>query len=160
MDDLKCEICGKSFNTNAGLYTHKQKMHDNPSVVLVNHNRHRDDHWRPRQRKRESKPESEFSDRYIHPPKRERNDEGDSGLKVIDEYNYDDGDAELDDDMEIISEDDSTDEDDENPPSPPNSVQPPIPSSQLNYKVLYEKCRRNYNKMKLRCKKKLDVLSR
>ncbi len=73
---------------------------------------------------------------------------------------YDDGDAELDDDMEIISADDSTDEDDENPPSPPNLVQPPIPSSQLNYRALYEKCRQNYNKIKLKCKKKLDALNK
>lgn len=164
MDDLKCKNCGKSFNTNAGLYTHKQKMHNNPSVVLVEHNRHDDDHWRPLKRKRAS--ESEF-DKFLHPPKKQRDDEGDSDLKIIDEYNDDDDDddAELDDDIEEIDEYDrpkdvSIDEDEEDLPSPSDSAQPPIPSSRLNYKVLYETCRRNYNKMKLSCKKKLSVQNR
>ena len=159
--NLECETCGKVFNTNAGLYTHKQKMHNNPSVVLVKHNRHGDDHWRPPKRKRE--PESEF-DKFLYPPKKIRDDEGDSGLKIIEEYN-DDDDAELDDDMEVIDEynppqDVSTDEDDSDLPSPFSHAQPTIPSSQLNYKALYEKCRQEYNKVKLQCKKKLNMLDK
>ena len=165
--NLECETCGKVFNTNAGLYTHKQKAHNNPSVVLVNHNLHHDNHWRPSKRKRESTPESEFSDKYVHPPKKYRGDEGDRGLKIIDEYN-DDGDSELDSEMEIIDESDAEDPpqvvsaDDEDESLPPPSSPIPIPSSKLNYKALYEKCRREYNKMKLResrCKKKLNMLN-
>ena len=82
--DLQCNICGKHFNTNAGLYTHKQKMHNKPSVILVNHDKHRDDHWTPSKRKLE--PEHEFSDRYVYPPKKRRDDELDNGLKIIDEF--------------------------------------------------------------------------
>lgn len=37
---LDCTICGKQFNTNAGLYDHKERMHKPPSVVLVNHSEH------------------------------------------------------------------------------------------------------------------------
>ena len=165
MDGLQCEICGKSFNTNAGLYTHKQRIHNNTaSVVLVNHNRHQGRHWKPSKRRWESEPESEIKDKYIYPPKKHRNDEGDDGLKIIDEYN-DGDDAELNDDMEVIDEYDppqdvSTDEDDVDLPSPSSPVQPIIPSSQLNYKALYEKCRQKYNKVKLQCKKKLNMLNK
>ena len=168
MDDLECDTCGKVFNTNAGLYTHKQMMHNNPSVVLVNHNRHRNDHWRPPERKRKPSkrkhrgPESEF-DKFVYPPKKRRDDEDDGGLEVIDEV-HDDTDPELDDDMEIIDEYDrplevltDDDDDDENLPPHPN---PSIPSSQINYRKLYEKCRQNYNKMKSRCKNKLEALNR
>ena len=167
MNDLECDTCGKAFNTNAGLYTHKQRSHNNPSVVLVKHNRRRGDHWKPSERepskrKREPEPESEF-DKFVYPPKKRRDGEDDTGLEVIDEYN-DDSVPELDDDMEIIDDlppDVSSDDDDEdNFPSPSNTVQLPTPSSQLNYKILYEKCRQNYNKMKLKCKKKLDELNR
>ena len=187
--DLECETCGKVFNTNAGLYTHQQKMHNAPSVVLVDHNRHGGDHWRPTERKREPydditdprprklkykhpsirkrkpskrkpEPESEF-DKFVYPPKKRRDGEDDTGLEVIDEYN-DDSDAELDDDMEIIDDlpplpDVSTD-DDEDLPSPSDPIQPPISPSQINYKKLYEKCRRNNNKIKSRCKKQLKML--
>ena len=164
--NLECETCGKVFNTNAGLYTHKQKAHNDPSVVLVNHNLHRDNHWRPPKRKRESTPESDFSDKYVHPPKKHRGDEDDRGLKIIDEYN-DDGDSELDSDMEIIDESDAEDppqvvSEDESSPTPSSPIHPIIPSSKLNYKALYEKCRREYNKIKLResrCKKKLNMLN-
>ena len=163
--NLECETCGKVFNTNAGLYTHKQKMHNNPSVVLVDHNEHRGDHWRPSERKREPskrkpEPESEF-DKFVYPPKKRRDGEDDNGLEVIDEYN-DDSDTELGDDMEIIDDlpPDVSRDDDDDLPSPSTPVQPPIPSSQLNYKLLYEQCRQNYNKLKLRCKKKLDMLNR
>ena len=37
----ECEHCGKVFNTNAGLYTHKEKYHKAPTVVLVNHDEHK-----------------------------------------------------------------------------------------------------------------------
>ena len=74
--DLECETCGKVFNTNAGLYTHQQKMHNVPSVVLVDHNRHGGDHWRPTERKRE--PSDDNIDprprklKYRHPSIRKR----------------------------------------------------------------------------------------
>ena len=169
MDDLTCDTCGKTFNTNAGLYTHQQNKHNNPSVILVNHNRHRGDHWRPSKRKREPSkrkrdPESEF-DKFVYPPKKRRYDEDDTGLEVIDEVD-DDTDSELDDDLEIIDEYDrppdvlSDDDEDDDLPPPSNPVQPSIPSSQLNYRKLYEKCRQNYNKMKSRCKNKLEALNR
>ena len=164
--DLQCNICGKHFNTNHGLYTHKQKMHTKPSVILVNHDKHRDDHWTPSKRKLE--PEHEFSDRYVYPPKKRRDDELDDDLKIIDEfkdeeYKEDGLYVESDEDMESIDDapkDVSTDDDDANLPPPSNPVQPPIPSSQLNYKALYEKCRQDYNKMKLSCKKKLHAANR
>ena len=35
-----CEHCGKDFNTNHGLYDHKEKFHKSPTVVLVNHQDH------------------------------------------------------------------------------------------------------------------------
>ena len=167
--DLQCDICGKSFNTNAGLYNHKQMMHAKPSVILVNHDRyHHDDHWKPSKRKRKPKPS--FSDRY--PPKKRRyeelDDELDDGLKIIDEFKdeeyKDDGLYESDEDMESIDgppkDHTSTDDDEANLPSPSNPVRPPIASSQLNYKLLYEKCRQDYNKMKFNCKKQLHAAKR
>ena len=36
-----CEHCGKTFNTNAGLYSHKAQQHKPATVVLVNHPEHR-----------------------------------------------------------------------------------------------------------------------
>ena len=38
--EFTCEHCNKVFNTNAGLYTHKETYHKAPAVVLVNHNQH------------------------------------------------------------------------------------------------------------------------
>ena len=189
--DLECETCGKVFNTNAGLYAHRQKMHNTPSVVLVDHNRHGGDHWKPTERrrkpsdddidprpgkpkfrhpsipkrkpsKRKHEAESDF-DKFLYPPKKHRGGEDDSGLTIIDEYN-DDHDAELDPDMEIIDESEPEDSpqdvttDEESLPSPSDPIQPPISPSQINYKKLYEKCRRNNNKIKSRCKKKLKML--
>ena len=165
--DLQCDICGKSFNTNAGLYKHKNMMHPKPSVILVDHDKHRDDHWKPSNRKRES--DGDFSDRYAYPPKKRRNiDELDDGLKIIDEFKdedyKDDGlYVDSDEDMDSIinpPQDISTDEDNADLPPPSNPVQPPIASSQLNYKALYEKCRQDYNKMKLSCKKQLRAADR
>ena len=164
MDDLECEICGKSFNTNHGLYTHKQKIHNNaPSVVLVKHNKDHGDHWKPSKRKRVPS-----IDDLEHRPKKQKHKhrDDDSDKIVSDEYSddEDDDDAELD-DMEKSDESDhpldvSTDEDDDNLPSPSSPVQPPIPSSKLSYKKLYEKCRRECSKIKSRCKKKLAMLDR
>ena len=34
---FECEYCDKEFNTNAGLYMHKQSIHNPPKVVIVNH---------------------------------------------------------------------------------------------------------------------------
>lgn len=36
----KCDHCDKSYLTNQELYSHKENMHRNPTVVLVNHDEH------------------------------------------------------------------------------------------------------------------------
>lgn len=42
-----CEYCGKSFNTNSGLYSHKKQKHEPPALVLVDHPDHRPTTERP-----------------------------------------------------------------------------------------------------------------
>ena len=39
---LTCPTCRKKFNTNAGLYAHKEQAHKKPSVILVSHDKHND----------------------------------------------------------------------------------------------------------------------
>ena len=150
--DLKCDHCEKEFNTNAGLYTHKQRFHKTPSVVLVKHN-----HSATSKRKRADDTSNDYSGYRMKKLKNKHHtdDEGDEGLEIVDEYN-DSDDAEHDADMEIIDEYDNeedgsanilSDEDSEvNLPLPPATLNPS--RAKLNYEALYIKCVRNYKKMK------------
>ena len=101
---LTCPTCQKKFNTNAGLYAHKEKAHKKPSVILVSHDKHNDSD----KRKEMAQSDSENDDGMITVDEDSSPDqsEADEGLEVIDEYN--DGDAKSqkssDDDMKVVND--------------------------------------------------------
>lgn len=154
---VKCEHCGKQFNTNAGLYDHVERFHNKPSVILVNHNRHKK-HWT-----KKGPPTPMNTGR-----KRPRSDgQDDDGLHVIDEYDHrktkkkmaEERDDELDDDMEVIDEysNDTDPEDDDDliikdeyvaPIDKEEEIRPPprpdVPPSNLDYKKMFEQCMKRY----------------
>lgn len=86
---LTCPTCQKKFNTNAGLYAHKEQVHKKPSVILVSHDKHNNSD----KHKEMTQSDSENDDGMITVDEDSSPDhsEADEGLEVIDEYN--DGDA-------------------------------------------------------------------
>ena len=167
---LKCEYCGKEFDTNARLYMHKQALHKTPSVLLVKHN---DDHTHPipsvLKRKRE-----ELDDNGSHKIKRKHliDDQLDDGLRVIDEVDDDDDDQldsglkiidevadddELDSDLEILDEYSNDGDGPADKTSRPK-IHPTL--TKPNYKALYEKCIKNYRRLRLKCKIQLNKLNK
>ena len=131
--DLKCDHCGRRFNTNTRLYMHKQNSHRTPSILLVKHNkqrshsipsgfkrkRNKSDGDSSRNKRKHSHPipsgfkrKREESDDDSHKNKRKHivDDELDDGLQVIDEVVDDD---EHDDGLKIIDEVDDDDEHDD-----------------------------------------------
>ena len=78
--DLQCDHCQKEFNTNAGLYTHKQRFHQTPRIVLVKHNRSATPKFK----------RTDAIDDYNSKKRKKKNhpdDEHDEGFQIIDEYN-------------------------------------------------------------------------
>ena len=107
---LQCEHCQRTFPTNASLYKHKHEVHNNSSLVLVNHaHKNMSDSIpsKPRTRNRQS----DHSGEYGHTPKRSKIDgkipddkkdpQYDDGLVVVDKYS-DPGEKPLDSDPKTI----------------------------------------------------------
>lgn len=160
--DLKCEHCGKEFNTNTGLYNHKEKVHKTPRVVLVSHNHQNNI---PTNGKRSFPNEDDTRN-----PKKRKNEQLDDGLQVIDEYNNNvripKKDDQQDDELQVIdeyhhiSDSEGSMQDSSNDISDREEERLPLPTSNSNYKKLYEKCIQNHKKMRLHFKKKMNMLKR
>ena len=138
-----CEHCGKVFNTNAGLYTHKEKYHKAPTVVLVNHDEHKPSTSveypvTPRSTRTSTPPSDDDDDdleiTFDEPqPSRKR--------KVIDDADSDDVDG--DDVLRIKKHKYDV------IPNPANDLPPPTPRNNTNdgYKKLYFKCLKQSKKL-------------
>ena len=137
--EYECEHCDKVFNTNAGLYTHKEKYHKAPTVVLVNHNEHEpstsfDRTASPRNTHKPISDDDNSEISFGHPqPYRKR--------KVI----VDDDDD--DDDFQIKKRKYNV--------TPENDLIPPTPTNNTNdgYKKMYFKCLNQSKKLKSEHKK-------
>ena len=107
---LQCEHCQRSFPTNASLYQHKHKVHNNSSLVLVNHT-HRNMSNNTPSKPRTRPPQSDRSGEFRFTPKKpkydsknrdnKRDPQYDDGLVVVDKYN-DPGEKPLDSDPKTI----------------------------------------------------------
>ena len=174
-----CEYCDRKFPTNASLYVHKQTQHGTPKLVLVNHDKGKDDisnndNGMNNKKKRKHRVDDS------KPPDKKRKD----SFQIIDEYN--DGDDDVQDNFEIIDEyinDDGQDDenfkiidrfsddgqDDHNldvvdelsdDGQDENNLKivdryddPSIRNRKPNYKQLYENCARGSRKLRDRIKK-------
>ena len=174
--DLRCNICGRTFPTNASLYLHKQTH--NPSLVLLNHD-HDQDGNSGGEPDPQLDPELEIIDDYKFVPgtrkryrdsipkdsriplpskKKKPSPQLDSGLEIIDEYPKPDKGG-VDDDFQIVDEYIDDDYGDEQLDDGLEIVDSYV-DKKLDYKAMYERCIKDSNRLKYKFKKHLETVNR